>query len=188
MSKIPAALKKAPFTYRQAKAYGLDQRSLQELVASGVFEQVVRGIYRPAKTDYNEEDQYKVATLLVGEPSSICLVSALAHYGLSDVIPKKTWVMVPHTKRSNYNDLKLQRSRTPDWSIGIEKHNGYSITTIERTIVEAICNRSKIGTQVAVEALRKAVQFKKTNLSKIMSMAKQLDVLHRVLPYIEALS
>ena len=188
MSKVPAALKKAPFTYRQAKAHGLNQLSIRELVSSGTLELVARGVYRTTKSDYNEEDQYRVATLLVGDPSAICLISALSYYGISDVIPRKTWIMVPHTKRSQYKELKLQRTRAPTWDVGIDAHNGYNITNIERTIVEAICNRTTIGTQIAIEALRRSVQSKKTTLSKIMSMAKQLEVLHRVLPYIEALS
>jgi predicted transcriptional regulator of viral defense system len=188
MRKVPAQLKKGPFTYQQAIAQGLNLRSFRELVAAGAFEQVVRGVYTPKGRDYSEEDQFRVATLIVGEPSAICLISALSYYDLTDIIPKKTWIMVPDTKRSQLPGLKVQRHRSPDWNIGIEMHDGYSMTSVERTIVEAICNRAKIGTQVSVEALRKSVQTKQTTLSKIMNMAKQLGVLHRVLPYIEALS
>ena len=188
MRKIPTKLKKRPFTYQQAVAEGLNLRSFRKLVADGAFEQVARGVYLPSKPDYSEEDQYRVATLIVGTPSSICLISALSHYDLTDIIPKKTWIMVPNTKRSQSTELKLQRLRNPDWQIGIAKCDGYSITTIERTVVDAICAKAKIGTQVAVEALRKSTQSKQTTLSKIMNTAKQLGVLHRILPYIEALS
>ena len=188
MQKIPKTLKKSPFTYRQAIAQGLTQAALQSLVDSGNLEHVSRGIYRIADQDYSEEDQYRAATLVIGTPSAICLISALAHYGVTDLIPKKTWIMVPHTKRSQHSELKLQRSRSPVWNIGIESRQGYSITNLERTIVEAICYRNKIGPSVAIDALRKAVNSKKTSLSKIMGMAKQLSVLHRVLPYIETLA
>jgi len=82
----------------------------------------------------------------------------------------------------------LQRSRSPKWDIGIESRQGYSITNLERTIVEALIYRNKIGTSTAIDALRKSVSSKKTSLSKIMAMAKQMSVLHRVLPYIEALA
>jgi len=188
MLKVPAKLKKRPFSYQQAIDQGLNHRTFRELVAEGIFEQVTHGVYRPAQGDYNEEDQYRVATLVVGTPSAICLISALAHYDLTDIIPKKTWIMVPNTKRSQCSNLKLQRQRTPQWNIGINTCDGYDITSIERTVVDAICAKNKIGTQVAVEALRRSTQSKKTNLSKIMAMAKQLGVLHRVLPYIEALA
>ena len=188
MQKIPKILRKSPFTYRQAMDQGLTQGALQSLVESGDLEHVSRGIYRATDQDYNEENQYRTATLLMGAPSAICLISALAHYGVTDLIPKKTWIMVPHTKRSQHRELKLQRSRSPEWNIGIESRQGYSITSLERTIVEALCYRNKIGTSVAVDALRKAVSSKKTSLSKIMAMAKQMSVLHRVIPYIETLA
>ncbi len=188
MQKIPKPLKKSPFTYRQAMDQGLTQRALQYLVESGDLEHVSRGIYRTAGQDYSEEDQYRAATLLMGAPSAICLISALSHYGVTDLIPKKTWIVVPHTKRSQHRELKLQRSRSPEWDIGIESRQGYNITSLERTLVEAICYRNKIGTSTAINALRKAVSSKKTSLSKIMAMAKQLSVLHRVLPYIETLA
>jgi predicted transcriptional regulator of viral defense system len=116
------------------------------------------------------------------------LISALFQYGLTDTIPKKTWIMVPAIKRSQHSILKLQRIKDPRWNTGIVEQNGYCITSIERTVVEALCARNRIGTQIAIEALRKAVNSKKTSLAKIMSMAKQLDVIHRILPYIEALS
>jgi predicted transcriptional regulator of viral defense system len=188
MKKVPKSLSKSPFTYQQARAAGLSVRSLQSLVQNGEIELLARNIYRVPKADLSEEDQFRVATLLAGEPSAICLISALAHFGLTEVIPRKTWIMVPHTKRSQYTELKLQRSRSPDWILGIESHRGYRITNIERSLVDAICYRNKIGTSVAVEALREAVKTKKSSLSKVMSMAKQMKVLHRVLPYIEALA
>jgi len=132
--------------------------------------------------------QFEVATIIAGKPSAICLISALFHYGLTDVVPKKTWIMVPNEKRSRNRELKLHRARTPDWNIGIVKHKGYSVTSVERTIVEAICYRHKLGSTIGVEALRKSVQSQKTNLSKVMDMAKKLGVLPRLIPYIEALA
>jgi predicted transcriptional regulator of viral defense system len=188
MRKLPKELKKGPFTYRQAASSGLNQRQFRQLVTEGAIVQVARGVYIPSGLDYSEEDQFRVATLIVGEPSAICMISALSYYGLTDLVPGKTWIMVPNTKRSQSTELKLQRTRNPEWRVGIEKHDGFSVTSIERTIVEVLCARSKLGAQVGVHALRRAIQGKKATLSNVMAIAKRLGVLHRVLPYIEALS
>jgi predicted transcriptional regulator of viral defense system len=190
MIKIPTKLKKRPFTYQQAIAAGLNLRNFRSLVAKGTFTQITRGVYLPTmgNWDYNEEEQFRVATLVVGTPSAVCLISALSFYNLTDLIPKKVWIMVPNSKRTQDKQIKAQRIRNPNWDIGIKKDNGYSITSIERTVVDAICAKNKIGTNTAVEALRRAVKSKQTTYSKIMEMAKQLEVLHRVLPYIEALT
>jgi predicted transcriptional regulator of viral defense system len=188
MSRLPSELREKPFTLSQAAKLGISRYLLGKLVSDGVVELVARGVYRASKDDISEEDQFRIAALRVGSPSAICLVSALAHHGLTDTIPKKTWIMVPVSKRTRFSDLKLLRTRNPEWHVGIEKREGYSITTLERTIVDSLCARVRIGTQVATEALRRALQTKKTTLGKIMDMAKQLGVVHRVQPYIEALS
>lgn len=188
MGQLPLELRGKPFTLSQATKLGMSRYLLGKLVSEGIVELVARGVYRASKTDISEEDQFRIASLRVGTPSAICLVSALSQYGLTDTIPKKTWIMVPASKRTRYSDLKLLRTRNPEWQVGIEKREGYSITTLERTIVDALCARARIGTQIATEALRKAIQSKKTTLGKIMDAAKQLGVVHRVRPYVEALS
>jgi len=188
MKKLPRSLQKTFFTTKKAKTHGLDGHALRALVNAGVLEQPARGIYRVAGSDYDEEAQFEVATMIAGRPSAICLISALFHYGLTDVVPKKTWIMVPNEKRSRSRELKLHRTRTPDWNIGIVKHKSYSITSVERTIVEAICYRHKLGSTIGVEALRKSVQNQKITLGKVMDMAKKLGVLPRLIPYIEALA
>ena len=188
MRNLPSKLQEKPFTLRQAAQLGLSFYELSKLVSSGVVEQMARGIYRAAGGDIGEEEQYRVATLRVGTPSAICLLSALSHYHLTDVIPKKTWIMVPGQKRTSDRTVKLFRARNPNWKIGIQREDGYSITSIERTLVDCLTQRSRLGTNTSMAALRTAVESKKTMLSKVLEMAKELGVVHRILPYIEALS
>jgi predicted transcriptional regulator of viral defense system len=188
MGNLPPKLQKSPFTLRQAKEQGLSYYDLGKLVSNGRAEQVARGIYRAAGSDIDDEEQYRIATLRVGTPSAICLLSALSRYNLTDIIAKKTWIMVPVQKRTSDRTLKLFRSRNPNWKIGIRKEARYTITTIERTLVDCLSQRSRLGINTSISALRKALETKKTTLGKVIDMAKELGVLHRILPYIEALS
>ena len=188
MGTLPSQLREKPFSLSQAAKLGVSRYVLGKLLSEGVVEQLARGVYRASKGDISEEDQYQAATLRVGTPSAICLISALSHYQLTDTIPKKTWIMVPLSKRTAYRDLKVFRTHHPGWEIGIEKREGYSITSLERTIVDCLNLRARIGTQIGIEALRKAVTSKNTTLAKIMEMAVKLDVVHRIRPYIEALT
>jgi hypothetical protein len=96
--------------------------------------------------------------------------------------------MVPMSKRTRHGDLKLLRARNPEWNIGIKEEKGYSITTIDRTIVDCLHYRARIGSQIGISGLKKAVSLKKTTLGKIMDMAVKLGIGHRILSYIEALS
>lgn len=188
MTKLPKALQKGPFTYKQALASGLNLKSVRQLVADGQCYTVAKGIYMPASVEYNEENQFKAATLVVGIPSAICLVSALSVHGLTNVIPRKTWITVPATKRTKIPSLKVLRQSDPQWDIGIEKKDGYNITTVERTLVESFCYKTMLGSTVPIEALREAVTKKLTTPSKVLDMAKKMGVVHRILPYLEAMA
>ena len=186
MNNLPSQLRTKPFTPNQAARLGLSFYELSKLVSNGAVEQIARGIYRAAGGDINEEEQCRVATLRVGYPSAICLLSALSHYHLTDLIPKKTWIMVPIQKRTSDQTIKLLRSRNPQWKVGIQREDGYSITTIERTLVDCLTHRSRLGANTSIAALKSAIQSKKTTLSRVLEMAKALGVTHRILPYIEA--
>ena len=84
--------------------------------------------------------------------------------------------------------MKVFRKRNPYWNIGIEIKEGYSITSIERTIAETLIYRAQLGSTLGIEALKRAIFEKKTTLGKVLDMATKLKVSHRILSYIEALS
>ncbi len=186
---LPQRLQKRPFSTQEALSHGLSKVSLTRMVVSGLLERPSRGVYRASNAEENlGEAPYQVATLRCGLPSAVCLLSALEHYHLTDQIPKQTWMLVPDTKRVVSSDLKLIRSRNPQWEIGIRKNKKYWITTLERTLVDCLLYRSMIGSQVALAGLKTAIQEKKIKLGSLYDMAKQMGVIHRISPYLEALA
>jgi predicted transcriptional regulator of viral defense system len=188
MTTLPKTLQKGPFTYKQALASGLNLRMVRNLVADGQCYTVAKGVYMPTRVEYNEINQFKAATLVVGQPSAICLVSALSVYGLTDVIPRKTWITVPAKKRTQISTLRVLRQSDPRWSIGIEAKDGYMVTSVERTLIESFRYRRMIGSNVAIEALREAIRTKRTTPSKVLDMAKKMKVVHLMLPYLEVMA
>ncbi len=187
--QLPTLLQRAPFTYADAKARGLTQYALRQLLSSEKVERVGRGLY--VAVDYDStspESQYQMAMRRCGKPSCICLLSALEHYQVTDTIPTQVWVMVPHTKRVSDPRLKLIRARDPQWAIGTHKARGYSITTLERTLVDCLIYRRIVGVTVALEAIKTALRQKKVTLSKIVDMAKRMGVLHRIQAVVEVLA
>ncbi len=186
--KFPKQLRKRLFSVKQAEELGLSKRTLQSLYESGQIERVARGIYQSVNAEFSNEDQLNAATLRMGYPSAICLVSALVQYNLTDTIPRKVWIMVPVSKRTAHKDLKLLRCRSPLWEIGIVKENGYRITSLERTLVDCLIYRRLVGLQTFIDALKRSIQQKKTTPGKILDMAVQLKVDHRLRPYLEVLA
>jgi len=186
--KLKKNLQKCLFTTQKAIQSGLKKKDLVPLVEDGTIIRLARGIYCQTEHDLSEEDQAILATLIVGKPSALCLLSALSYHHLTDIISKKIWVIVAVAKRTQYAKLRLFRSSNPKWNIGIQKEKGYWVTNIERTLVDCLVQKRLIGTQTAVEGLRQAIKDKKTTLDHVLKMATRLKVEHRIITYIEALA
>lgn len=182
---LPKSLTQKPFTFRQAVTAGLGRYELRMLLRNGTIERLERGIYRQTKDDFAEPDRFCSALLSTGEPSATCLLSALSWYGLTDIIPKKTWVMVDAKKRTSNRSVRLVRMQNPQWKIGIEEAPSYRITSIERTIIDSFRYAKLVGKNTAVQALRSAIQLKKTNPKKIWEIALKLNASKIMTPYME---
>ncbi len=190
MKKIlPSQLLKIPFTTKSAVSCGLSKSSLTRMVRAGKLQRLSRGIYQASDAEAGTgEELFRVAALRCGRPSAICLLSALEHYHVTDQIPKQIWVLVPEPKRIVSKDLKLIRSRDPQWDIGIRKNAYYWITMLERTLIECLLFKKMVGSQVALEAIKQALSQKKTKLGDLYDMAKKMDVERRIHQYLEALA
>lgn len=185
---LPPRLKRAPFTFKEALAAGLTQYRLRLLLSSGEIERVERGLYAAADQELSDDTLFARATKRVGVPAVVCLLSALSHYELTDAIPKQVWLMVPKEKRVKSSSIKLYRARDPMWRVGVVSHGGYSITTIERTIVDALTLKALISPRMGIDALKSAIATKKTTATNVLRLASAMGVHHRVIPYVEALS
>lgn len=183
--KILAA---GPFSRSDMTEAGLSANDIQALYKAGKIERVSRGVYQTPGSDITETEQFRIATLRIKGRSAICLLSALAYYDLTDSIPRKTWLMVDMEKRTTHKDIRLFRSRNPRWNIGLTQNSDFSITTIERTLVDSLIHRKMIGATTAINALKEAVRSKKVTLSAVNELGTKLGVEHRIYAYIESLS
>ena len=186
--RIPKSLKEKPFRLKKAVAAGVSRHRLNQLVSSGIIEKIAWGVYRCTEHDLSEEDFFIAATTKTGTPSAICLLSALSYYDFTDEIPTETWVMVPASKVLHAKNIKLLRVSNPKWSIGIIKHPGFRITSIERTLIECLIYKRQLGSRIGIDAIKLALERNKTTLRKIYETAKSLGVTHRIKSYIEVLS
>jgi predicted transcriptional regulator of viral defense system len=188
IDNILKSFRKNPFTFQDALKRGLSRHGLRRLLERGAIERVSRGVYQCVDTDLTEEVQFKRATKIVGEPSAICLLSALSYFQLTDSIPNKVWIMVPADKRTSSDEVHLYRTRNPEWNVGIEQESGFWITTIERTLVDSITARSKLPLRLGLEGLKVGIEEGKTTISQVLDMSIALRVKDRILPYLEVLS
>lgn len=179
--KIPPELiKKGVFTYTQAISHGLSQYGIEQLVKQECLERMGRGLYQVPTGSYGNEDIYRQATVIAGFPCAISLWSALVFYDLTDEIDRETWLWVPLSKRIKNKSIRVVRRANPQWRTGIDKHEGYWMTSIERTLVEALAYPRYIGSLAAHSAIRRAIANKQTDIAKILIMAQKLNFFHRL--------
>ncbi len=175
-------IKTSPFTVKMAKDVGLSFYDLQVLVDLNKLEKIGRGIYskitRATKEDDNQE--LKTSLIQIGEPSCICLLSALYLYGITDEIPNQTWVYVPYEKTTRLSTIKTIRKRNFDWSIGVENFRGLRITSIERTLIDCLVDKKHFTQLDSIKYAKVALRENLTDIKKLLIMAKKLNVDHQV--------
>lgn len=178
---------KAPITSKELEQRGLSRSKIRALTRDAKLLRIGRGVYQLPDVELDNESLYRAATKRIKGQSAVCMLSALSHYNLTDEIPKQTWLLVNIDSRSIHKDIRLYRSNNPNWKIGIVKADGYKITSLERTIVDALILKKKLGT-LGIEALKKALKERLTTASQIMDMAAKLDADELVLPFLQALA
>ena len=175
------------FTYTEAIAFGFSHAEFYRYVKDKIFERIHKATYR--FDDYlplTQGEQFRDALKLLGGSSAICLTSALSYYRLTDMVITKPWILVDHSTTSRSKIIQLFRKRDPMWDIGIEKMDGFKITSLERTIVESIAYRNTLTGYDGIYALRKAIFQQKVKLHDLYKIAKKLGYNKRIDGVLEA--
>ena len=173
------------FSYKDALEFGFKSNQFYKFVEDGEIERFARGHYR-LKSYFPEsyEKQFAECSKLISGKSALCLGDALSYYQLSDEIVTTPMFMVDHGVKTNVDAIRLYRARNPKWEVGIEKKKGFWITSLERSIVESMIHKDKVGHE-GYSALKKAIFSNKTNIFKIIKMAEKLGYKKRLAPYFE---
>lgn len=169
------------------KRLGVSQQTLSRLIKRGALRRFGHGLY--AHPDWEippEEVDFAVACARFGPTSAVGGLSALFHYGLIEQVPQQVWVIVP-IQKSDHNDFyRTLRTKTSS-KHGIDTFKHYRMTSIERTLIEALKFATKIGPRIAISATRKALQTRLTSEKKLGEMAKKLKLQSVLAKYWEAI-
>jgi predicted transcriptional regulator of viral defense system len=139
---------------------GLSRSALYRRARVGRLDRIARGIYLPAEASAADWDQIEAATRR--PDATICLVSALAQYDLTDAIPAALDVAIPRGSRTPASTGAIawhQFDRTT-FEIGREQitipgsDQTIGIYSPERSIADAFRLRAEVGYELARDALR----------------------------------
>lgn len=179
---------------RDFRAAGIPLSYLSRLVEAGDLIRLARGLYQePERVGEHAEHDLAEATRLV--PSGIiCLISALRHHELTTQLPHAVWMTIPHKHRTPKTQsirLEIVRATGDALSEGIERImiEGVSVPIygVAKTIADCFKYRRHVGEDVAVEALRDALRYRKASVGDLMRFAAIDRVAARIEPYIRAM-
>ena len=146
-----------PSTTGQA---GLSRSALYRGARAGRLDRIARGIYLPAEASAADWDLLEAATRR--PDATICLISALAHYDLTDAIPVALDVAIPRGSRTpaSTGAIAWHHFDRATFEIGREEitipgsDQTIGIYSPERSIADAFRLRAGVGYELARDALR----------------------------------
>lgn len=173
-------------------AIGAPRVTLTRLTAAGLLDRVGRGLYQlPNREPSEHEGLVAVATKV---PQAVfCLLTALQFHELTTQLPSKIWIAMPrgsHAPRITYPPIKMLQMAGAAYTAGVEEHlrGGVKLKvySVAKTIADCFKHRNKIGTDVALEALREARADGKATPDEIWRYARICRVQNVIRPYLES--
>ena len=179
--ELKKLLAKPLFRASEARTLGIHPSRLSYYVKINLMERINRGVYRGIHSEVNADFQWEDLVLIAQSiPSGvICLVSALAIYGLTDEIPREHWIAIPHSttppKRDNTRFIRMRDTTTGKIHYRLGQEN-ITLFNQERTIVDAFRYLSK---EIAIKALKEAAKSKneqKLDFKKLKKYAQKFKI------------
>jgi predicted transcriptional regulator of viral defense system len=177
---------------RDLERAGVSRTQIRRLLEQGRIERVGRGLYRTPGAPVSErQDLAELARRVPG--GVVCLLSALRFHGLTTQNPFEVWLAIDRKAwrpRLEQPPLRLIYLSGPALSEGVEEHQvdrtQVRIFSAAKTVADCFKFRNKIGTDVAVEALRKYRRAHPKRLEAVWRMAEVDRVTRVIRPYLEA--
>lgn len=191
--KLKNLLQKGIVTASEINHENIPSSIITILVKRGEAIRLARGVYASPDTSYSEMSDYEM--LASQTPDAVfCLVSALRLHGLTDENPHGLCMAIKHgnhpPRHEHIHVTFIYRKRLYPDSIEIRQSNGVllRIYTVEQTIADCFQYRNKIGLDVAIAALKDAVNKQKINWNKLWEAARRCRVTKIMRPYMEAMA
>ncbi len=178
---------------RDLEAHGIPGRYLGQLAREGLLEKVGRGLYAPADAAVSEHRS--LAEVAKRTPRGvICLLSALSFHGLTTQSPFEVWLAIGPKDRAPRPagvGLRVVRfsGKARDAGIQTAVIDGVSVRVYgpAKTVADCFKFRSKVGVDVAIEALRDCVAQKLSSADELAAYARICRVAQVMQPYMEAI-
>ena len=177
---------------RDVRAAGIHPRQVAAMVESGQLVRLSRGLYHLRGAAPAEPDLAIVARKV--PTAVICLVSALAIHRLTTQIPRAIDLAVPRgfkDRKIDHPPVRFYRFGDASLAAGIERvtvgGQPVRVYSAAKTVADCFKFRNRIGTDIAVEALRTYVRRRGARIGDLAAFARTNRVQAVMAPYLAAL-
>jgi predicted transcriptional regulator of viral defense system len=177
----------------QAIKLGIPEHKLYEMHKKGQLIKEARGLYRLNDTSpIGNPDLVQIS--LLAPKAVICLISALYFHEITTQVPFSVYVALPNKlkpPRIDYPPLEVFLLRQKSYTAGI---NEYAIDGVkvkiynpEKTVADCFKFRTRIGEDIALEALKEYVRRPQRDIDGLIHYAK-IDRVEKIIePYLKSL-
>lgn len=168
-------------TSKEAVDAGLEWRDLYALRDEGLLTELSRGVFRLGEAEVTPYLDF-VAVYRRCPHGTICLNSALSFWDLTDempfevhlAVPRGSWrpdISYPPTRVHVFSARTFDLGRGPV-DVGIAEEA--AMYSPERSVVDAMRLRGRVGSDVAYEALRRYLGRPDASPAKLLRLARKL--------------
>lgn len=183
-----------PGLFRPAdlEAEGIPRQRLGGMLRRGEAQRVARGLYRLRDAPATELETIAAVSKRVPR-AIVCLMTALHVHEIGTQAPREVWIAIDRKARKPLASglpIRIVRFSGAMLRYGIDSREVLGVpvrlTSPARTVVDCFRYRNKFGIDVALEALRDAVQSRKATVDEIMRAAHMCRIKTVISPYLEA--
>lgn len=179
---------------RDLRNAGIAGSTIQRALEKGELVRISRGLYQDPQADIDADITF--AEIAKRMPKGIiAMVSALAFHGMTDQMPRKTWVAIGTSDWSpvpGYPPIRIVRFSDKYLAQGVEHHRisgvDVPIFSVAKTLADLFRNGRLVDKSVAVEGLRSALEQHKATSGQIADAARAGGAWRMMRPYLEALT
>lgn len=178
---------------RDLKRARIPRNYLTRLVERGKLKKLERGLYTAESLPASEHISLLEVSRRVPK-GVICLLSALAFHEIGPQVPSEIWIAIDGkawAPRITSPAVRIIRfsGKALEYDIQQRQIGGGKIRVYSpaKTVADCFKFRNKIGTEIALEALRDCYRQKKATMNELFEAAKVCRVANVMRPYLESL-
>jgi predicted transcriptional regulator of viral defense system len=190
---LALAAKRQILRSKDVSALGIPRNYLPRLVRRGILRKLGHGLY--ASVSLRITEHLSLVELAYKVPKgTICLLSALQFHKFTTQAPHQVWMAVDvkaWAPRVKSPPVRFVRMSGRALRFGVKQYpvRGamLKVYTPAKTVADCFKFRNKIGTDIALEALRECRRLRKATMDELWAAAKICRVASVMRPYLESL-